>query len=128
MLGNFSFGDYFKEAVHRLGMEFLTKTIGLDGKRMVVSIHKTDDEAFKIWSRWFPKTKLPIRRRNQLLDEGPTALRPCSESSGRARVGCGQNLCGPPATATGIWRSGTMSHAVRPFRQRQADAPAQQKH
>lgn len=49
MLGNFSFGDYFKREAIRFAWEFLTKRLGLPEERLWVTVHYTDDEAEKIW-------------------------------------------------------------------------------
>lgn len=49
MLGNWSFGDYFKESAIQWAWDFLTKHLGLDPKHLYVSIYKDDDEAYKIW-------------------------------------------------------------------------------
>ncbi len=49
MMGNFSFGDYFKERAIPWGYEFCTETLGLDPERMWYTVHHTDDEAAEVW-------------------------------------------------------------------------------
>ena len=49
MLGNFSFGDYFKEKAIPWGYEFCTEVLGLDAERLWFTVHETDDEAAEIW-------------------------------------------------------------------------------
>jgi alanyl-tRNA synthetase len=51
MLGNFSFGDYFKRDAIRHAWELLTKVWGLSGERMWITVYETDDEAYEIWTR-----------------------------------------------------------------------------
>ncbi|MCL1141820.1 alanine--tRNA ligase [Shewanella gaetbuli] len=51
MLGNFSFGDYFKEGAIEFAWNFLTKTLKLPTERLCVTIYETDDEAFEIWNK-----------------------------------------------------------------------------
>src|SRR3954464_13025859 len=58
MLGNFSFGDYFKKESIAWGWEFITRTMGLPGERFVVSVHESDDEAFGIWEKLVSKDKI----------------------------------------------------------------------
>src|ERR1700761_6981289 len=51
MLGNFSFGDYFKEDAIRFGWEFLTRDLGLPKDKLTVTVYATDDEAFALWGK-----------------------------------------------------------------------------
>jgi alanyl-tRNA synthetase len=51
MLGNFSFGDYFKERAIELAWNLITKEFGIDAKRLLVTVYHTDDDAFNLWKR-----------------------------------------------------------------------------
>src|SRR4051812_32243358 len=51
MLGNFSFGDYFKKDAIRFAWDFVTGTLKIDPARLMVTVYQTDDEAFELWNR-----------------------------------------------------------------------------
>ena len=51
MLGNFSFGDYFKERAIELAWNLITKEFGLDSKRLLVTVYHTDDDAYNLWKK-----------------------------------------------------------------------------
>jgi alanyl-tRNA synthetase len=82
MLGNFSFGDYFKDDAIRFGWEFLTHTVGLPKDRMWVTIFREDDEADRLWKKIGVSASRIVRcdeKDNfwQMADTGPCG--PCSE-------------------------------------------------
>ncbi len=83
MLGNFSFGDYFKRDAIRFAWEFLTGELGLDRERLFVTVHHTDDEAFDLWVEVAGVPRERIYRLGdrdnfwQMADTGPCG--PCSE-------------------------------------------------
>src|SRR3989441_1893779 len=100
MLGNFSFGDYFKEKAIPYAYEFLTKELGLDEERLWAGIHNDDDESFEIWK----KTGIPEGRVRRFGDDynfwaaGPTG--PCGPDSEihydwGEEYSCGRPDCGP---------------------------------
>ncbi|MDP2732692.1 MAG: alanine--tRNA ligase-related protein, partial [Hoeflea sp.] len=51
MLGNFSFGDYFKDRAIELAWNLLTKEFGIDSERLLVTVYHTDDEAYDLWRK-----------------------------------------------------------------------------
>ncbi len=82
MLGNFSFGDYFKRDAIRFAWEFLTGTLGLPPEKLWVTVHVSDDEAEQIWINdiGFPQERISRLDEDnfwQMGDTGPCG--PCSE-------------------------------------------------
>lgn len=83
MLGNFSFGDYFKEQAIRWAWELATDVFGLDPKQLVVSVFRDDDEAAAIWRDGVgvnPKRIIRMNEADNFWASGPTGpCGPCSE-------------------------------------------------
>ncbi|MBG0744196.1 MAG: alanine--tRNA ligase [Cylindrospermopsis raciborskii KL1] len=83
MLGNFSFGDYFKEQAIAWGWEISTQVFGLPPERLVVSVFEDDDEAFNIWQEQIGVPEKRIKRMgadDNFWVSGPTGpCGPCSE-------------------------------------------------
>ncbi|MBH0293263.1 alanine--tRNA ligase [Helicobacter pylori] len=81
MLGNFSFGDYFKEEAILFAWEFVTKNLGFKPKDLYISVHEKDDEAVKLWEKFVhvDRIKKMGDKDNfwQMGDSGPCG--PCSE-------------------------------------------------
>ena len=99
MLGNFSFGDYFKEDAIRYAWDFLTKELGVDSSKLWVSIFDDDDEAEELWKRVEDLPKGRIVRMGEkdnfwaMGDTGPCG--PCSEIhiDQGVEAGCGRPEC-----------------------------------
>ncbi|MBK1972154.1 alanine--tRNA ligase [Campylobacter sp. TTU_617] len=81
MLGNFSFGDYFKKDAIAYAWEFVTEVLKLPKERLYVTTHENDDEAYELWQKFVPKEKIYKfgDKDNfwQMGDTGPCG--PCSE-------------------------------------------------
>ncbi len=83
MLGNFSFGDYFKEEAIHFAWEFVTKHLGLDPKRLYATVYKDDDDADALWRKIAPELGDRVVRFGEkdnfwsMGDTGPCG--PCSE-------------------------------------------------
>ena len=98
MLGNFSFGDYFKtEAIH-WSWEFLTEVVGLDPDRLYPSIFQDDDEAFEIWNKemGIPAERIfRFGREDNFWEHGAGPCGPCSEIyyDRGEKYGCGKPGC-----------------------------------
>ena len=80
MLGNWSFGDYFKEEAIEMSWEVLTKVIGLDPNRIVVTTHYSDDEAVAIWKKVAGKDAILLGDKDNWWSAGDTGpCGPCTE-------------------------------------------------
>ena len=98
MLGNFSFGDYFKHEAINWSWEFLTKVVGLDENRLYPSIYEDDDEAFDIWNKeiGIPKEKIfRFGKADNFWEHGSGPCGPCSEIyyDRGEKFGCGKPDC-----------------------------------
>lgn len=98
MLGNFSFGDYFKHEAIAWSWEFLTEVVGLDANRLYPSVYLEDDEAFDIWNK---EIGIPAERifrfgkEDNFWEHGAGPCGPCSEIyyDRGEKYGCGKPGC-----------------------------------
>ncbi|WDL96307.1 alanine--tRNA ligase [Alicyclobacillus sp. ALC3] len=99
MLGNFSFGDYFKAEVIPWAWEFLTHDLELDSERLSATVHYTDDEAWHIWHDvvGVPEDRIVRGDEDNFWDIGEGPCGPCSEIfyDRGAEFGCGTEDCKP---------------------------------
>ena len=98
MLGNFSFGDYFKREAIAWSWEFLTEVVGIDADRLYPSVYEEDDEAFDIWNK---EMGIPAERifrfgkADNFWEHGSGPCGPCSEIyyDRGEKYGCGKPDC-----------------------------------
>ncbi len=98
MLGNFSFGDYFKDEAIHWSWEFLTEVVGLDADRLYPSVYLEDDEAFEIWNKKIgvPEAKIfKFGKEDNFWEHGSGPCGPCSEIyyDRGEKYGCGKPDC-----------------------------------
>ncbi|MCR4890881.1 MAG: alanine--tRNA ligase [Lachnospiraceae bacterium] len=98
MLGNFSFGDYFKSEALAWAWEFLTETVGLDKDRLYPSIYLDDEEAFEVWTKEIgvaPERIFRFGKEDNFWEHGTGPCGPCSEIyyDRGEKYGCGKPDC-----------------------------------
>ncbi len=98
MLGNFSFGDYFKTEAISWTWEFLTEVVGLDADRLYPSIYEEDEEAFEIWNKKIgiaPERIFRFGKGDNFWEHGSGPCGPCSEVyyDRGEKYGCGSPDC-----------------------------------
>ena len=99
MLGNFSFGDYFKREAITWAWEFFTQIVGMPAERIYVTVYEEDDEAYNIWTKEVGLDPSHVKRMGKadnFWEHGSGPCGPCSElhfDRGEA-YGCGSPDCG----------------------------------
>ncbi len=98
MLGNFSFGDYFKQEAIAWCWEFLTEVVGLDADRLYPSIYEEDEEAYEIWTKEIgiaPERIYRFGKEDNFWEHGSGPCGPCSEVyyDRGEKYGCGKPGC-----------------------------------
>ena len=100
MLGNFSFGDYFKHEATAWAWEFCTKVLEMPEDKLWVTIYENDDEAFDIWTKEVgvdPSHIVRLGKEDNFWEHGQGPCGPCSEIyfDRGEKYGCGKPDCGP---------------------------------
>ena len=100
MLGNFSFGDYFKKEATAWAWEFCTKVLEMPVDKLYVTIYENDDEAFEIWTKQngvSPDHIVRLGKEDNFWEHGSGPCGPCSEIyfDRGEKYGCGSPDCGP---------------------------------
>ena len=100
MLGNFSFGDYFKKEATAWAWEFCTKVLEMPVDKLYVTIYENDDEAFEIWTKQNgvdPSHIVRLGKADNFWEHGSGPCGPCSEIyfDRGEKYGCGSPNCGP---------------------------------
>ena len=100
MLGNFSFGDYFKKEATAWAWEFCTKVLVMPVDKLYVTIYENDDEAFEIWTKQNgvdPSHIVRLGKEDNFWEHGSGPCGPCSEIyfDRGEKYGCGSPDCGP---------------------------------
>ncbi len=98
MLGNFSFGDYFKREAIQWSWEFMTQVVGLEADRLYPSVYLEDDEAFDIWNKEIgiaPERIFRFGKEDNFWEHGAGPCGPCSEIyyDRGEKYGCGKSEC-----------------------------------
>lgn len=100
MLGNFSFGDYFKKEATAWAWEFCTEVLKMPVDKLYVTIYENDDEAFEIWTKQNgvdPSHIVRLGKADNFWEHGSGPCGPCSEIyfDRGEKYGCGSPNCGP---------------------------------
>ncbi len=100
MLGNFSFGDYFKKEATAWAWEFCTKVLEMPVDKLYVTIYENDDEAYEIWTKQngvAPDHIVRLGKEDNFWEHGSGPCGPCSEIyfDRGEKYGCGSPDCGP---------------------------------
>ncbi|MBA7510956.1 Alanine--tRNA ligase [subsurface metagenome] len=99
MLGNFSFGDYFKKEAIEWAWDFLIKEMGLPQEKLYASVYTEDEEAYELWKRYLPEERVvKLGKEDNFWEMGPTGpCGPCSEvlMDMGEDMGCGKPDCAP---------------------------------
>ncbi|MCQ2548110.1 MAG: alanine--tRNA ligase [Clostridia bacterium] len=99
MLGNFSFGDYFKKETLTWGWEFLTEVLGLEAEKLWATVYYDDQEAIDLWTEigMNPEHIVPLGKKDNFWEIGLGPCGPCSEIhyDRGEKYGCGKPDCKP---------------------------------
>lgn len=99
MLGNFSFGDYFKREATAWAWEFCTKVLEMSADKIYISVYQDDDEAYDIWTKELgvsPDHMVRLGKEDNFWEHGAGPCGPCSELyfDRGEKYGCGSPTCG----------------------------------